>query len=164
MTEMIEVIDDDMNVLEIVSRDEIRAENLKHKAALIILKNAEGQIYASQRKKTKLVYPLLWVISAGGMVRPGETYEQGALRELKEELGIDAEVDYVMDFDSHDKYNNYKAKVYLAFYEGDINVDFVECEQGKWLKREELNDYIKKGLLCPDTALFVQKYLDKFEK
>ena len=159
MAEMIDVIDDDLNILKTISREEIRKNNLKHKTAIVILKNRKNQIYANQRNKTKLVYPLKWVVGAGGMVRSGESYEQAAKRELKEELGAEAELKFLMDFDYKDEYNNYKAKIYLATYDGEILLDKVECEQGKWVSVDKLKEIIKKGLLCPDTSLFVQKYL-----
>ena len=163
-TEKVEVIDDDFNVLKVVPRSQAIKENLKHRTALIIVKNSEGQMYINQRKRTKKTFPLKWVAGAGGVARAGETFEDAAKRELHEELGITAPIKFLFDFDYESNINCYKAKVYLAIYDGKISLNKKECEQGKWVSKEEIKRYIEKELLCPDTALFMQKFLDEFDK
>ncbi|MBU0707509.1 NUDIX domain-containing protein [Patescibacteria group bacterium] len=97
----------------------------------------------------------MWEIGAG------ETYEQAAQRELKEELGIDTPVKYLFDFNFKSEVNNYKAKVYSAEYNGEIKLNMDESEQGKWISSDELKMFIKKGRLCPDTEEFIKKYLER---
>jgi 8-oxo-dGTP diphosphatase len=51
----------------------------------------QGQVLACQRKRT-VRYPLKWEFP-GGKLEPGETPRQALIRELREELTIDAEPD-----------------------------------------------------------------------
>ena len=158
----VEVIDNNFNILKIVTRDEVIKDNLKHKTALVIVKNSKNQIYVNQRKKTKELFPLKWVVGAGGAVHAGETYDEAAKRELKEELGISSPIKFLFNFDYQSDITNYKAKVYLTEYDGEINLNKDESEQGKWVSLEELEILIKKGLLCPDTALYIKKYIKDY--
>ena len=161
MTELNEVIDDNYNVLDILPREKIIKKNLKHKAALVIVKNSQNQFYIHQRKHTKEVNPLKWVVGAGGAVNLNESFYDAAKRELKEELGIESIVNFLFDFDYKSDINNYKAKIYITNYNGKITLDKNECEQGKWISLDELKFFIENDLLCPDTALYIKKYLEK---
>src|SRR5512138_1935679 len=60
---------------------------MKSVAVGIIL--SDGQVLACQRKRTSR-YPLKWEFP-GGKLEPGETPHDAVVRELKEELEIDAE-------------------------------------------------------------------------
>ena len=160
MEEKVEVIDDNFNVLKVVSRKESIAKNLKHRGVLIIIKNSKGQFYVAQRKRTKKVFPLKWGVGAGGAAMPNESFEDAAKRELKEEFGIDDNVEFLFDFSYNTEYNNYKAKVYLSIFDGGIILNEDEFEQGKWVSVEEMTKMFDGGVFCPDTVLFVKKYLE----
>ncbi len=163
-TEKVEVIDNNFNVLRVVPRSQAIKENLRHKIALIIVKNSKGQIYITQINRTKKTFPLKWATGAGGAVNVGETFDNAAKRELKEELGVAVPIKFLFDFDYESDINTYKAKVYLAIYDGKISPNKKECETGKWVSKEELERYIEKELLCPGMTLFMQKFLDEFDK
>lgn len=55
----------------------------------VALLNSAGQIYIQHRAGTKRLWPDRKTISASGHVDPGETFEQAAVREVREELGIE---------------------------------------------------------------------------
>jgi 8-oxo-dGTP diphosphatase len=59
---------------------------MKEVAVGIILKN--GKVLACQRKRT-VKYPLKWEFP-GGKIEPGETAREAVIRELREELAIEA--------------------------------------------------------------------------
>lgn len=62
---------------------------MKEVAVGIIMRR--GEVLACQRKRT-VRYPLKWEFP-GGKLEPGETPRQALIRELREELTIDAEPD-----------------------------------------------------------------------
>ena len=161
--EMVEVIDANFNVLKIVSREEIIEKNLKHKGAFVIVKNDSGQCYAQKRSAKKETYPGLWCVSAGGGVVAGESFEAAASRELEEELGIKAEIEFAFDFSFYSDVANYISKIYIAVYNGEIRPNPEEIEQGKWVTKEEVMQMIQENQLCPDTAQYMQIYFEKFE-
>ena len=69
-----------------VCRGEIIPKGLYHLSVSVWIVNQQGQYLLSQRHPKKQ-YPLYWECT-GGSVLSGETSLQGAIREVKEELGI----------------------------------------------------------------------------
>ena len=90
-TELVDVVDDDDRVIATVSRAEIRAQNLQHRAVSIAVLGSDGRLLIHRRANTKDVWPGMWDLAAGGVVAAGESYDDAARRELAEELGIVAD-------------------------------------------------------------------------
>jgi isopentenyl-diphosphate delta-isomerase len=65
---------------------------LEQACVYVAVVNAAGEIYIQHRARTKRLWPQRKTISASGHVDPGETFEQAAVREVKEELGIELNV------------------------------------------------------------------------
>ena len=88
--ELLEVIDAEGRVLELRRRDEIHGDpTLRHRAVHIFVRDDEGRVLLQLRSKDKRVQPGRWDTAVGGHVDPGESYEEAALRELQEELGLE---------------------------------------------------------------------------
>ena len=58
----------------------------------ICIFSSDGRLLCQRRVKSKRVFPDMWDLSCGGCVDSGETSLEGAIRETKEELGIDLPV------------------------------------------------------------------------
>jgi len=86
--ELVAIVDRENNVTGAVTRREMRAQGLTHRATYIAIFNSQGQLYVQRRTMTKDVYPGLFDPVAGGVVQAGESYEVSAVRELAEEMGI----------------------------------------------------------------------------
>lgn len=63
-------------------------KSLIHRAINIALFNSKGQIVLQKRSLQKDLYPGYYALSSTGHVSKGETYEEAAIRELKEEMGV----------------------------------------------------------------------------
>ncbi|MBQ2928593.1 MAG: NUDIX domain-containing protein [Clostridia bacterium] len=70
----------------------IRGEKLPparyHLVVHVWIKNSRGEWLISQRSASRPTFPLKWE-SVGGSVTAGEDSQTGALREAKEEVGVD---------------------------------------------------------------------------
>ena len=58
-----------------------------HRFSSIVLVDARGWVLLQERDEHPVIDPEKWGFP-GGMVEPGETYEQAAHRELEEETGV----------------------------------------------------------------------------
>jgi isopentenyldiphosphate isomerase len=102
-------------------------------------------------------HPNLWDISSAGHMSAGESAEESAARELKEELGISfdpSELNYLFTLASSDtkqneKYiNNEFNLVYLIRKDLDINsltLQKEEVSEVAWMPLEKLADLAKHG-------------------
>lgn len=86
--EMVVLVDEENRVTGAAPRHEMRARNLPHRATYVFVFNSAGELYVQHRTMTKDVYPGYYDLAAGGVVLTGETYEESAVRELEEEMGI----------------------------------------------------------------------------
>ncbi len=69
-------------------KSEIHAKGYYHNTAHIWFYTKNGEILLAQRAANKTLHPLLWDVSVAGHVDSGESIEQGAIREIQEEIGL----------------------------------------------------------------------------
>ena len=89
MSELFEIFDDTGQPCGTASREEAHRLGLWHRASNVFLFGSDGRLLIQRRQSTKDVCPGVWDLSVAEHLRPGESYEAGAIRGLKEELGID---------------------------------------------------------------------------
>lgn len=77
---------------ELTGRSHIRGEAIPagcfHLVVHVWIRNSKGEYLISQRAANRPTFPLMWEC-AGGSVIMGEDSLMGALREAKEEVGVD---------------------------------------------------------------------------
>ena len=67
----------------------IHQKGYYHHTAHVWLYTKDGHILLSQRSAKKTICPLMWDVSVAGHIDAGETIVNGAIRECKEEIGLD---------------------------------------------------------------------------
>ena len=72
------------------TRSEIHRLGLIHRAVHALVFNSSGRLFLQQRSLSKDMNPGLWDSSAAGHVDAGENYDDCVVREVREELGINA--------------------------------------------------------------------------
>ena len=96
--ELIEVVDEHDVVIDVVERERVRAERLRHRTAFVVVRSSRGEILAHRRALDKRTAPGEWDLGFGGGLAVGETYEAAAARELREEAGIATPLTLVCDY------------------------------------------------------------------
>ncbi|MEU3516607.1 NUDIX domain-containing protein [Streptomyces sp. NPDC006654] len=86
--EILDIVDENDRVTGQAPRGEAYARGLRHRCVFIQAKDASGRIFVHRRTATKLVFPSLYDMFVGGVVGTGESYDDAALREAEEELGV----------------------------------------------------------------------------
>lgn len=91
--EYLDLVDEHDQVIGRKLRKQVYAENLHNfRVVNVLLVNSKGEIWIPRRTADKHVFPLCLDMSMGGHVSSGETYEDALVRELEEELRIDAKI------------------------------------------------------------------------
>ncbi|MCA8987359.1 MAG: NUDIX domain-containing protein [Planctomycetaceae bacterium] len=93
--EYFDIVDEQDRVIRPAPRSYVHANGLLHRAAHIWVFRSTGEIWIHQRTAEKEEEPLAWTSSASGHVAAGEDYEQSAVRELFEELGLKGDLVYL---------------------------------------------------------------------
>ncbi|MER6676361.1 NUDIX domain-containing protein [Streptomyces sp. NPDC000983] len=86
--EILDVVDEHDRVLGQSPRGLVYAEGLRHRCVFVQARDAEGRLFVHRRSATKLVFPSMYDMFVGGVVGAGESYDDAALREAEEELGV----------------------------------------------------------------------------
>jgi len=87
------------NVVGYKSKSECHEnDGILHRAFSIFIFNDKNQLVLQKRSSQKQLWPLYWSNSCCSHPRKGEDYETAVHRRLKEELGIDTDLNYLYKF------------------------------------------------------------------
>jgi isopentenyl-diphosphate delta-isomerase len=154
--EMVEEIDITGNVLRLVPRRKMRAEQLCHRSVFIAVISEKGDILVHQRAATKDIWPSWWDVAVGGVVAPGETWAVAAARELREELGIIGEtLEYLGTGAYRDDDVQLVAATFLCRTEGPFTFADGEITAAHWVSRAEIPMWLQGKQFLPDSVALV---------
>jgi isopentenyldiphosphate isomerase len=94
MPELLEIFDPENHPLNYTKeRRLVHQDGDWHRTAQVYVVNAQHELLCNLRHPDKDVFASLWDISIGGHLSPGETYTEGAVREMGEELAVTLQPD-----------------------------------------------------------------------
>ncbi|MDR3597337.1 NUDIX domain-containing protein [Clostridium sp.] len=91
MKELLNIYNEDLKEIGIMSREEIHKKGLKHKVVhcwIIERDKNDTLIYFQQRSDNKADFPGMYDIACAGHIDAGEETKNAMIRELKEEIGL----------------------------------------------------------------------------
>jgi isopentenyldiphosphate isomerase len=86
--EVLDVVDEQDRVVGQARRGEVYRQRLLHRTVFVMARDPRGRVFVHRRTPEKLVFPSLYDMFVGGVVGTGEGYDDAALREAEEELGV----------------------------------------------------------------------------
>jgi isopentenyldiphosphate isomerase len=156
--ERVDVVDDDDRVIGTVTRAEMRARRLQHRAVAVAVFGSDGRLLVHRRADTKDIWPGQWDLAAGGVVAAGEAAEDAARRELAEELGIEVPPGRLEPLGSgrfRDESVALVASCYRVVHDGPFTFTDGEIAQVRWVTWPEFDELRERHRFVPDSLALV---------
>ena len=143
--EIFDVVDEHDAVIGQNTRQEVHRLGLKHRAVHILVFDTRGHLFLQKRSMLKDRQPGLWDSSASGHVDAGEDYDDCAVRELREELGLTLNElpQRLFKLDAGPETDQEHVWVYRARSEGPFSLHPDEIERGEWFTPEHLDEWLE---------------------
>ena len=109
MDELIDIVDKQGNPTGVTAlKSEVHQKGWYHNTVHLWLFTTKGEVLLQQRSHKKAIYPLLWDVSVAGHIDAGEDFKTAAVREAKEEIGLNINKDALQ-------------KIGIKLHEGEYN-------------------------------------------
>lgn len=137
------------------SKVDVHRDGDWHKTVHVWCINDRGEILMQKRAEDKLNFPNYWDISVAGHISTGESPLMGALREIEEEIGVEAhedDLDYVTTLPQEFVLHNggYIDRELCAIYVMSLNkeikdlaIQHEELSELKWISLRELRKWVE---------------------
>lgn len=143
-----------------VEREDAHRQGIRHRTSHVWLfrtNNGRAQVLLQKRSLNKDSYPGCLDISSAGHIPAGDGYAESALRELKEELGVNAVTEELVFcgtrrfefremFNGREFWENQVSNVYALrrdMEESDFTVQSSEVDSVRWMDWDECVDMVK---------------------
>ena len=132
--EIFDVVNEADEVIDRRPRHEVHRLGLKHRAVHVLVFNSRGEVFLQKRSMKKDTAAGLWDSSASGHLNSGEDYDACAVRELREEIGLEAAEPpkRLFKIDAHPETGWEFCWVYRCESEGPFELNADEIEFGEW--------------------------------
>jgi isopentenyl-diphosphate delta-isomerase len=156
--EYIDVVNDQDQVMGKATRKEIYQNLLSHRIVHVLVFNNVGEMALQLRAKNIAYLPLYWCTSAGGHVGSGESYKTAARRELKEECGIDTEIEFLYkDIYFHEEKLKKFLSIFKTVYNKPLEMKNEEVERIEFFNIEKIKQMIASGEKMHPELTFIIK-------
>lgn len=142
--EIFDVVNERDEVIGQAPRSEVHRRKLHHRAVHVFVFNAKGKLFLQKRSMKKDMYPGTWDSSASGHLDTGEDYDVCAVREVREELGVQLEATprRLFKIDSCPETGHEFVWIYQCRHEGPFKLHPDEIETGGWFAPTEISSWM----------------------
>ncbi|MFU8893801.1 MAG: 16S rRNA (adenine(1518)-N(6)/adenine(1519)-N(6))-dimethyltransferase RsmA [Luteolibacter sp.] len=142
--EVFDVVDENDQITGTATRAEVHANKWIHRAVHIFLRNKRGDVLLQQRSMLKDVHPGDWDSSVSGHLDSGETYEQAAYREVREEMGVEsAELREIARIAPCQNTGWEHVRLFTADHHGALRYPCAEIQAAQWFPVDEIDAWTK---------------------
>ena len=134
--------------------------DLLHQVAHVLVFRPNGDLLLQLRAKNKDIQPDKWDSSVGGHLNPGESALDAAHREMKEELGIEADLSFLYRYVWRSEVESELVSTYMATYDGEVSFEPKEIQTVEAWSVERINEAVGSGQLTGNFELEWSKYLE----
>lgn len=156
--ELWDIYDKDRNKTgRTMKRGEPMKDGDYHLVVHICIFSSDGKMLIQQRQPFKDGWSNLWDITVGGSSVAGDTSIDAAVREVREEVGIQlspAELRKTMTIDFGHGFDDF----YTVTKDVDISslkLQYEEVQQVKWADADEIKSMIDEGIFIPYNKSFI---------
>ena len=143
--ELFDIVDELNQVTGQGTRREIHEGSLRHRAVHMFLVNKHGAVLLQKRSLWKDRQPGKWDSSAAGHLDAGGRYEEAAVRELKEELGVSGcGLQKIADFDAGENNGWEFISLYEGRYSGKVRFPAAEVDSVQWFTPEQIQAWVER--------------------
>jgi isopentenyl-diphosphate Delta-isomerase len=167
LDELVDIVDPSDRVLYATTLKECKEKGLLHRAVATFLRSSNKDILLQRRSESDVWLPGKWTISSTGHIKSGEDPIFSAVREAKEELGLDVTPSFkfklvLPKFEWLGKFEHEIAYAFEATSDSSIQVN-CEVEEVKFLSPNECHHLILEHPeeLTPDAVILFKKYLER---
>ncbi len=159
------LVDEAGNVVGKATRRECHSGSmLLHPVVHLHIFDSQGRLYLQRRSMSKEIQPGKWDTAVGGHVDYGETIDVALHREVREELGITRfEPLHCFTYLFQSSVERELVYSYRTIYEGDIVIDPVEIDEGRYWPIDEIRSNMGKGVFTPNFESEFQRLLPLIE-
>ena len=143
--EIFDVVNERDEIIGKLSRAEVHRLGLRHRAIHILIFKSRGEVFLQKRSMKKDNFPGTWDSSAAGHLDCGEDYDACALRELREEIGLElsAAPQRLFKIGACAQTDQEHLWVYRCQAQGPFIVNPDEIERGDWVSLEHLRRWME---------------------
>lgn len=151
--ELLFQVNEKNEVLGSISRGEAHSKKgVYYRTIYVLVFNKKNEVLIQKRSSTKDLYPNCWDLSVGGHVNWGDGYEETAVREINEELGLKMKKsdlitkgDVLVNLANSGEF--FRVFEYKLKPGEKINTLEEEVADTKWVSLQELKESINSGSL-----------------
>ncbi len=142
--EIFDIVNERDEVVGQAPRREVHRLGLRHRAVHVLVFNARGQLFLQKRSMTKDTAQGKWDSSASGHLDRGEDYDQCAVREVWEEIGLKLAQapERILRVEACVETGQEFVWVYRGASEGPFRLHPEEIERGDWFAPEEITRWV----------------------
>mgnify|MGYP001050837068 FL=1 len=148
----------------VVDKEIAHRDGLWHKTIHVWIINDKNEVLLQYRCADKKLYPNMWDTSFAGHIDAGESSIQAVIREGKEELGIDVDLEkleFIMTMVEKVKYEQIVSNEFMDVFVLRQNVELdkialqkEEVAEAKYVSIEEFFDIVEKRNICPHEMMY----------